>query len=98
MSPSSGAVIAPSSYAASRGCVVSLNMRMRRRGVGPSNDYCITRSPDSSAETHRGARQTGAVKLMRVRRATAPGSNDLSENKAAEFMQELASTRSGLPA
>ena len=40
-----------------------------------SNGHCITRSPDSNAETHQVARQPGAVKLMRVRRATAPGSN-----------------------
>jgi len=33
--------------------------------------------------------QPGAVKLMRVRRATAPGSNDLPANKAGGFMQEL---------
>jgi len=34
--------------------------------------------------------QPGAVKLMLVRRATAPGRNDPSENKAAEFMQDMA--------
>ena len=38
------------------------------------------------------ARQPGAAKLMRVRRATAPGSNNVPVNKAAECMQELAGT------
>ena len=56
---------------------------------GRSNGYCITRSPDSNAETDQMASQLGAVKLMRVRRATAPGGNDPSVNKAVEFMQEL---------
>jgi hypothetical protein len=50
---------------------------------------CITRSPDSNAKTHEVPRQPGAVKLMRVRRATAPGSNDPSGNKAGGFMHVL---------
>jgi len=56
---------------------------------GPPNGYCITRSPDSNAKTRQTARQPGAVKLMRVRRATALGSHDPPTRKAVGFMQEL---------
>ena len=48
--------------------------------------YCITRSPDSNGETHPVARQPGAVELMRVRQATAPGNGDPTENEAVEFI------------
>ena len=51
---------------------------------------CITRSPDSNTITHQEERQPRTVKLMRVRRATARGSNDPSADKAGGFMHELA--------
>src|ERR1039457_2046199 len=57
---------------------------------GAHNGWRITCGPHSTAETRRKARQPGAVKLMRVRRATALGSENLSENKAGKFMRLLA--------
>jgi hypothetical protein len=48
---------------------------------------------DGARDTHRRVSRT---ELMRVRRATAPGSNNLPVNEAVEFMQELGARVSAL--
>ena len=60
---------------------------------GLPNGERITCSPDSNAKTYQMARRPGAVKLMCIRRATAPGSHNPTEDKAGKFMRELASSR-----
>jgi hypothetical protein len=53
------------------------------------NGLRITCSPDCNAETYQVARQPGAVKSKRDRRATAPGGNNPAEYKAAKCMRLL---------
>ena len=62
-------------------CSWSLLTAHGQHRLGPPNGFCITRSPDSNAETHQEARQPGAVKLVRVQRATAPGSKTHQRTK-----------------
>ena len=52
--------------------------------------FGLTRGPDSNTTTYQDERQPRAVKLMRVRRATARGSDNVSSRKAGGFSPELA--------
>ncbi len=54
-----------------------------------SNGCGLTRGPDSNTTTCQVERQPRAVKLARVRRATARGSQHISARKAAGFSPEL---------
>ena len=56
---------------------------------GQANDCGLTRGPDNNTTTCQDQRQPRAVKLARVRRATARGSHDISARKAAGFSPEL---------
>ena len=56
------------------------------------NGCGLTRGPDNSTTTHQDERQPRAVKLMRVRRATARGSHNISARKAVGFSPELNET------
>ena len=78
------------------------NVRMSTEYQGSVNVWSAQRlahnqQPDSNTETFRIERQPGAVKLARVRRATAPGSEDAPANKAGKFTRLLASIRNRLP-
>ncbi len=58
-----------------------------------SNGCGLTRGPDNNTITYENERQPRDVKLMRVRRATARGSQDISARKAAGFSPELGGLR-----
>jgi len=51
--------------------------------------FGLTRGPDNNTITYHDERQPRAVKLARVRRATARGSNNVEARKADKFIAEL---------
>ena len=59
-------------------------------GAVSFNDFRANPRPNSNTIARQDERQPRAVKLMRVRRATARGSQDISAWKAAGFSPELA--------